>query len=151
MENTKSTIETLNDLILINNDRIAGYGKAIAELEEKDADLKTLFQAMIDESRQIRIALGGEVQVLGGTMAEGTMMSGKIYRAWMDIKAMFSGHDRHTVLANCEKGEDAAQSAYKSALEEEDLPGFLKDMITRQKQVLKDSHDEIKAFRDQAD
>ena len=95
------------------------------------------------------MSLGTEVQVLGGTMAEGTMTSGKIYRAWMDIKALFSGHDRHTVLANCEKGEDAAQKAYTSALEEEDVPAFLKEMIIRQQQVLKYSHDEIKSFRDQ--
>jgi hypothetical protein len=39
---------------------------------------------MIDESREFRNVLGREVQVLGGEMAEGTMTSGKIYRAWMD-------------------------------------------------------------------
>ena len=31
MENTHATIETLNDLIMINNDRIAGYEKAMEE------------------------------------------------------------------------------------------------------------------------
>ena len=36
MENSKETIDTLNDLILINNDRIAGYEKAIDELKAKD-------------------------------------------------------------------------------------------------------------------
>ena len=77
------------------------------------------------------------------------MTSGKIYRAWMDIKAMFSGKDRHTVLSNCETGEDAAQKAYNTALAEEDLPHFLHEMISSQKQILKDSHDEIKALRDQ--
>ena len=35
MENTQQTIDTLNDLVLINNDRIAGYEKAMAELKEK--------------------------------------------------------------------------------------------------------------------
>jgi hypothetical protein len=36
MENTKDTIETLNDLVLINNDRIAGYEKALDELKSRD-------------------------------------------------------------------------------------------------------------------
>jgi len=149
MENNRETIETLNDLILINNDRIAGYERAMEELAPEDSDLKPLFENMIDESRQARIALGKEVQVLGGTMAEGTMATGKVYRAWMDIKAIFTGHDRHAVIANCEAGEDAAQKAYTGALEEEHLPSFLREMIRDQQQALKYSHDEIKSFRDQ--
>ena len=72
MEHTKATIEILNDLIEINNDRIIGYEKAIGELKDGDHDLKTLFAGMIDESRQIRMALGKEVQALGGEMESGT-------------------------------------------------------------------------------
>ena len=155
MENTNETIDVLNDLILINNDRIAGYEKAIAELrgkggaDQEDLDLTILFEKMIDDSRDFRNALGKEVQVLGGDMADGTMTSGKIYRAWMDIKAMFTGKDRHVILSNCEAGEDAAQKAYKEALEEESLPQFLYVMISDQKELLKESHDEIRALRDQ--
>ena len=149
MDHTKETIEILNDLILINNDRIAGYERALEELEEGEDDLKMQFKGMIDESREARISLGKEVQVLGGEMAEGTMNTGKIYRVWMDLKAMFTGHDRHSVLSNCEAGEDAAQKAYNSALEEEHLPGFLREMITEQQHNLKFSHDEIKSLRDQ--
>jgi len=148
MEN-KETIETLNDLILINNDRIAGYEKAIKELSPEDADLTTLFESMIDESRKLRMEYGKEVQVLGGKMTEGTMTSGKIYRAWMDVKVLFTGHDRTTVLANCEAGEDAAQKAYDSALEEEDLPNYLRETISEQQQILKYSHDKIRSLRNE--
>ena len=144
----KETIEILNDLIEIHNDRVKGYTRAIDELKDEDADLKTLFAAMIDESRKFRIALGQEVQALGGEMEAGTTNSGKIYRAWMDIKAVFTGHSRQTVLENCEFGEDAAQKAYKTALSAENVPAFLRETLTQQQQILKDSHDEIKAFRD---
>ena len=105
MENKQETIDILNDLVLINNDRIAGYEKAMDELKTKDGagqgnlDLTVLFEKMIDDSRDFRNALGKEVQVMGGEMAEGTMSSGKIYRAWMDIKALFTGMDRHTILS----------------------------------------------------
>ena len=79
---------------------------------------------MIDESREARNALGVEVQVLGADMepADATTTSGKIYKAWMDVKAIFTGHYRHTLLSNCEFGEDAAQKAYKIALKDEHLP-----------------------------
>lgn len=157
MENTTAAFtETLNDLVLINNDRIAGYEKALEELKSRDEgasqdlDLTVLFQRMIAESRENRMALGHEVQVHGGEMAEGTLTSGKLYRVWMDVRAAFSGKDRHAILASCEGGEDAALRAYNSALEEEELPTFLRDLVSSQKDTIKRSHDEIKALRDQS-
>src|SRR3569833_751593 len=140
--------EILNDLVEINNDRIVGYERALKELSDEDADLKPLFLSMIDESREAKMELATEFQVYKADVEKGTTASGKIYRAWMDVKALFTGHDRHTVLENCEFGEDAAQKAYKTALEAEHLPGYLRDMIYDQQQMLKASHNEIKAFRD---
>lgn len=151
MEKTTSdTIEVLNDLVAINNDRIAGYEKALKELSAEDSDLSSLFTDMVRESQEIRNELGTEVQVSGGEMETGTTNSGKIYRAWMDVKALFSGHDRHAILASCEMGEDAAQRAYDSALTVEDLPDYLRQILIEQQQTLKASHDRIKALRDQA-
>ena len=149
MENNKKVVEVLNDLIQINNDRITGYERAIKELKDESADLKTLFEGYIDQSRNIRNELGTEVQTLKGEMDDGTTGSGKIYRAWMDVKAVFTGHDRHTVLENCEFGEDAAQKAYKSALETDDLPAYLVELISKQQIELRAAHDEVKALRDE--
>lgn len=147
---TAATNEVLNDLIAINNDRIEGYEKALKETKPEDADLKGLFTAMIAESHQLRNALGNEVQATGGTMENSTTASGKVYRAWMDVKAIFTGHDRHTVLSNCEASEDAAQRAYKDALDHEILPAYIRELLAQQKEELKRSHDKVKALRDQA-
>jgi len=149
MLNNKETIEVLNDLIQINNDRIVGYERAIKETKPEDDDLKVLFASMISESHKIKIALATEVQTLGAEVEQGTTTSGKIYRAWMDVKAAFTGHDRHAVLANCEAGEDAAQKAYNSALKSNELPAYIREMLVEQQEVLRASHDEIRALRDQ--
>lgn len=148
METRTANAEILNDLVQINNDRVAGYEKAIEELKPEDSDLKTLFVKMIGESHQYKMALATEVQALGEEIEEGTTNSGKIYRTWMDVKAIFTGHDRKTVLNNCEFGEDAAQKAYKMALAEDSLSADLRALITDQKASLRTSHDEIKALRD---
>ena len=145
-----ATTEALNDLIMINNDRIIGYERAIKELEGNDEDLKMLFLSMIDESRQLIMTLGTEVEVQGGEIEHGTTNSGKIYRAWMDVKAVFTGHTRHAILSNCEAGEDAAQKAYRSALDTKEMPAFIKAIVLTQQQKLKASHNEIKALRDAA-
>ena len=149
MQNTKETIEVLNDLIQINNDRITGYEKAIRETKAEDEDLKILFATMIAESHRNKIALATEVQTMGAEVENGTTTSGKIYRAWMDVKAVFTGHDRHTVLANCEAGEDAAKKAYRTALEHESLPAYIRELLVQQEGALLASHDEIKSLRDQ--
>lgn len=148
MENTTVNPETLNDLVQINNDRVAGYEKAIEELQAEDSDLKSLFIRMIRESHRYKQELASAIQGTGTELETGTTASGKIYRAWMDVKAVFTGHDRKTILNNCEAGEDAAQRAYKSALDEEGLSAANRELISNQKAELRKSHDEIKSLRD---
>ncbi|HMI02311.1 MAG TPA: PA2169 family four-helix-bundle protein [Pedobacter sp.] len=148
MENNNENAEILNDLILINNDRVAGYEKAISELQSEDDDLKPLFLEMIKQSHKLKANLVQEVQVIGEEAESGTTTFGKIYRGWMDVKAVFTGHDRETILNNCEFGEDAAQNAYQMALEEDTLTENLRALISEQKFDLRGSHDEIKSLRD---
>lgn len=150
MERNENVIETLNDLIRINHDRIVGYEKAIDELQDEDADLRTLFNRYTQESKQYANELTHEVTRLGGDAADGTTNSGKVYRVWMDVKAVFTGKDRKTILDNCEFGEDAAQKAYNMALNDDDsnLDPALRELIVRQKSALKVGHDEVKRLRD---
>lgn len=148
MKQNEKAIEVLNDLIEINNDRTAGYEKAADEARNIDVDLRSIFIRMAEESRQYANELGSEVVKLGGKPETGTTASGKIYRAWMDVKATFTGKDRHSILAACEYGEDAAQKAYKEALEDNDLTGGLREKVMEQKAALRNSHDLIKQYRD---
>jgi uncharacterized protein (TIGR02284 family) len=148
MENEK-VAGIINDLVRINHDRVVGYEKAIDELKDSDADLRTLFQRYITESRQYAQELTQEVSRLGGDPADGTTNSGKIYRVWMDLKATVTGKDRKTILNNCEFGEDAAQKAYDTALNSDaEFEPSIRDLIVRQKATLKAGHDEVKRLRD---
>ena len=147
---SKETVNILNDLVKINNDRIEGYEKALKDLKDEDADLKPLFLSFIDQSRKIKMTLGTELEVLGGDIDQGTTGGGSLYRAWMDLKATFTGHTRHAVLAACEYGEDAAQKAYETALNTEHIPAHLVDTLMDEKENLKASHNQIKALRDQS-
>lgn len=149
MATNKDVIEVLNDLIRINNDRTAGYMRASEDTKNVDVDLRTIFERMADESRQNAIELTAQVGRLGGEPATGTTTSGKIYRTWMDVKDMFTGKDRHALLASCEYGEDAAQRAYEDALTtDEPLPSDVRQLITSQKSSLRNAHDMIKKYRD---
>lgn len=148
MENTnEKQVALINELIEINNDRIEGYERAMKETD--DADLKALFSSMSGESRTYRGELIAEVISLNGTPAEGTKNSGKIYRAWMDIKAALTGRDRHAIIASCEFGEDAALEAYDDVLTADSaLNAKSRDIIVKQREKLQQSHNKIKALRD---
>lgn len=149
MTSNKNLASVLNDLIAINNDRIEGYEKAISTVESIDIDLKTVFQNMASNSRNHRDELIQLVAQLGEEIETGTTVSGKIYRAWMDVKATFTGKDRTTALKSCEFGEDAALKAYDEALASDaQMSADVRQVITSQRASLKSDHDKIKALRD---
>ncbi|MDZ4823665.1 MAG: PA2169 family four-helix-bundle protein [Flavobacteriales bacterium] len=147
MENEKS-IEVLNTLIEINNDRIQGYETALNETEE--SDLKALFAQFAYTSQKCKQELVGEVQKLGGTPLEGTTTSGKFFRLWMDVKAALTGKDRKAILSSCEYGEDTAVETYDNAAEKnrEHLTSDQLAMITAQRGLIKADHDKVKGLRD---
>ena len=145
----EKTVEILNDLVQINHDRVRGYEKAADETNSDDADLRALFTDFANESRQYAAELSELVKNLGGEPATDSTQRGKIYRAWMDMKAVVTGSNRKAILGSCEYGEDAAQRQYERALEDsEDLPAEIRQVVQNQKDKLRQGHDRVKAMRD---
>lgn len=141
--------EVLNDLLHIHADRIAGYKRAIAELtDEEDEDLRTLFHSYIETSTIFIAELTADLKKMKAPVATGDTAMGKIYRAWMEIKAFFTGDERQTILNSCEAIEDAVKKAYESALNRAGLlPGTF-ELIKTQNSKLLNAHSQIKKLRD---
>ena len=149
METIEKTTEVLNDLIEINNDRIAGFEHAIKGLEESDFGLKTIFENFTHESSEYVSQLRNAISQVGGEIDNGHSASGAIHRTWLDVKATFSGHDRKSVLEECERGEDAIKKAYKEALAPDSgLSTEFTSLISQQQVGITAAHDKIKALRD---
>jgi len=152
MEISETSLNVINDLIKINNDRAAGFEKAGSDLENDDANLTALFNKLSGESQRYVTELTAIAQRSGGDVAEGTSTSGDLHRAWIDIKAAFTGSDTLAILNECERGEDAAKAAYRDALDpENDLEFELTQILQTQQQGINEGHDLIKALRDQLD
>ena len=83
------------------------FNKAIENAKTIDVGLQSVFSKMKSESIKFIAELHNRVLQLGGEPQDGTTVSGKLYRAWMDIKATFTGKDRTSLLESCEAGEDA--------------------------------------------
>jgi uncharacterized protein (TIGR02284 family) len=147
-KNNEKTIDELNKLVEINNDRIEGYKTASEETD--DAKLKTMFADLSHTSDKCREELAAEIRRLGGTPKKGTATTGKMYRAWMDIRSALNGKDPKAILKSCETGEDVAVDAYKDMLDKcsDNMPDQ-KALIQRQYNMIKADHDKVKQHRDE--
>ena len=151
LQHIQHQISAVNDLIKINNDRIAGYEKAIDGTT--DADLKELFPEFIEQSKKYVSDLNEHMHYLGGDPAAGTTLSGKVYHTWIDVKATFTGKDRHSILSDCEYGEDVAKSAYRKASDDKELiweDDKIASILADHLEGLKTAHDTVKLLRDAA-
>ncbi|MEP7266379.1 MAG: PA2169 family four-helix-bundle protein [Saprospiraceae bacterium] len=147
MEMKEKITNVLNSLVQINNDRIEGYGHAAKETE--DADLKGLFNVMAAKSQLMKSQLIKEVLKFEGQPTESTTTSGKVFRVWMDFKAVLTGKNRNAILSSCEFGEDAAQDTYADAIKDSsELPSDIVRLIIKQKEQLHEDHNRVKTLRD---
>ena len=144
--NNQKTIDELNNLLEINNDRIEGYNHAVKETDE--SDLKTIFSQCSTTSLKCKQQLTAEIQKLGGTPVEGTRNTGKLYRAWMDIKSALTNKNRKAILSSCELGEDVAVKNYEDALKNSKVDQERYSLINSQYSLIKSDHDKVKALRD---
>jgi len=153
MENNINNPEIINDIIKINNDRIEGYNRAI-ELAHSHGlhELEPTFRQYADQSQSFIADLTPYVELEGKEPTDSTMLSGKLFRAWMGIKVSITGNDKKSLLESCEKGEDAFKATYKKVLEEDasELSPNVQNVLTMQLNKQLEAHNHIKMLRDNA-
>lgn len=151
MENQINNPEIINDLIKINNDRIEGYKTASDLANNMGVDsLGGIFGKYMQQSKQFIEELTPYIKIEGKEPTESTMMSGKLFRLWMNIKVNISGNDKKSLLESCEKGEDAFKESYKNTLEEDadQLSIEVKNIVLNQLGKQLAAHNDIKMLRD---
>jgi uncharacterized protein (TIGR02284 family) len=140
-------VATLNNLLQTTKDGECGF-RTCAEAVTNPS-LKTVFETAARRCDGSAAELQAEIRRLGGEPAASGTVGGSLHRAWTNIKSSITGKDEHAVLAECERGEDVAISAYEAALKE-DLPPNVKTIVQRQYLGGKENHDRIRGLRNQA-
>ncbi|RFM26868.1 ferritin-like domain-containing protein [Deminuibacter soli] len=147
MSNRQKAADILNDLIQLNNDRVAGFEKALSDIKEENVDLKALFEEYANQSRTYGQELTALVASYGEDFDKGTSVGGTLHRAWIDVKSLFGGNDRESILNEAERGEDAIKKAYTEALSDGDLTAEAESVVRKQSEGIHNAHDKIKALR----
>ncbi|MDF2515565.1 MAG: hypothetical protein K0R59_861 [Sphingobacterium sp.] len=150
---TVNDSKLINDLIQINNDRIAGYKKAIEIAKRLHiGNLNNIFVEYMSQSQIFIEELKPYLEQQAKAATDGNMVSGKLFRIWMDIKSAISGNDEKSLLSSCEQGEDAFKKTYKDVIDNQDweITHDLLLLIEKQLAIQLEAHEYIKTLRDNA-
>jgi uncharacterized protein (TIGR02284 family) len=111
----KNSFRQLKELIVINNDRFEGYKTAASETE--NSELKVLFNNYSLQSKQFSHDLLDLLEEENYAPKPGeTKISGKLFRAYMDVKSYLYSKNVRGILCSCEFGEKEVKKTYDEVL-----------------------------------
>ena len=134
-------IRTLNALIETCRDAERGFRGAAEAVG--DPAIQRLFSVYAQQRVEFVRELEHEVVRLGGTPRERGSVAGTLHRALINVRAAVSGRDERAVIAEAERGEDAAIAAYDAALHIASVPADVRAVIERQAARVKEAHDRL--------
>ena len=143
MSTRSNAISVLNDLIQTCKDGQEGFKTASESVT--DSSLKFLFSEYSLQRGQFAGVLQREVATLGGNPETGGSVSASFHRGWINLKSAVTGNDESSIVAECERGEDAARDTYNDALKQ-DLPADIRAIIERQASEVQQAHNRIRSL-----
>jgi uncharacterized protein (TIGR02284 family) len=144
----KKPLDILNNLLVINNERIEGYNFAA---EQTDISvLQVLFSRLTETSLACKEELCKEVYKLGGRPPQDADGPGDFNKAWGEIKTALEKNDHKAILTSCYLEEFMAMKSYEYALRyySDHLTTQHNQLFYKQKERLKEDHDRVKNLCD---
>jgi len=147
---TNQTIngEVINELIQTCIDGQKGFEEAAKAVD--DQTIKDELVGYSWQRQQFASELKSRMEAFGEQPKEHGSVSGALHRGWMDIKSAVGAASGHSILAECERGEDIAEDVYRKAMNK-GLPQEYFKVVAMQYQTIQRTHDRIKALRDSSD
>lgn len=138
-------ISTLNDLIEYCKDGQHGYHTAAEDV--KNTELKSLFNNYAQQRAEFVTQLKDAVRTIGGDPEKTGSVTGSLHRTWIDIKSAVSSGDEGSILAECDRGDSAAEAKYDEALKA-NLPAQVRDIVKKQHDGIRSARNQIRSLKD---
>ncbi len=141
-----SYLNGLNDLQDLLVDSRKGYAEAAERAE--DPGIKSLLSNFSEGRRGLIDALASERRVLDKDYkpSDGTL-KGDAHRAWMDVRDALSSSENANVLSECERGENYLLDRFKEVLEQSELPGGLRALLSEEQNRVRANVDTVRSLR----
>lgn len=148
IKSTDAAVGVLNLLIPICRDSEQGF--QLAAMDVTDPELARLFAESSAQRAKFVQELEDRVRLLRADPVKTGTLGGALHRTWVDLQAALAANQIHTILAECERGEDIAVKAYVSALAERDVDDETRRLIQTHYEAVQATHDRIRQLRDSA-
>jgi uncharacterized protein (TIGR02284 family) len=142
----KNQDKMIDDLIETLKDGQEGFKQAAETV--KDPQLKAVFEEYSRQRARFAVELRSKAQSPDERDSEMSgSAAGALHRGWINLKSALTRGDDHSILAECERGEDSAVEEFRKALNN-GLTAPVQEMVSRQYVQIKDAHDRVKNLRD---
>lgn len=137
-------ISVLNNLIETSEDGVKGFRDAARAIQNPRA--KDVFNTRVEYIERAESDLKAAVRRLGGDPEDRGSATGALHRGWLNLKAAITGNDDDAIIAECERGENAAVERYEDALGKE-LPPEIRLMVDKQYRGTLQNRDVVRELR----
>ncbi len=137
--------EAANDLLEFLYDGSKGFEQAAGNV--KNAHFKSELLKYSQQRSKFVEELKPMIALRGGKPATGGTAMGAIHRGWIGLKSAITSGDK-AILAECERGEDAAVAKYRKVLDRSDITPQVRTTLQRQAGEVQHAHNAVKAMRD---
>lgn len=111
---TDETVDHLKELVQINVDSAEGF-KKVAEQTE-DSELQLLFQDGERQRAGFAEQLRKVVEMNDEDVKMTDSLAAQLHRWWISVRETISASDRHALLAEAERGEEAILEKYRKVV-----------------------------------
>lgn len=147
-----SDMGILEDLIETLEDGREGFKQAAEKLmEDGHSEIAAQMMEFSNQRARFSTELRQLASSAGTEIDESGSAAGALHRGWMSLKDALTGDDPHAILSAAEAGEDHAVSEYADAIDDEDLPAELRDVVRKQATEVRRAHDTVRELRDRFD
>jgi uncharacterized protein (TIGR02284 family) len=142
----KNQDKIIDDLIETLKDGQEGFKQAAEGV--KDPQLKAVFDEYSRQRGRFAVELRSKAQSADERESEiSGSAAGALHRGWINLKSALTRGDDHSILAECERGEDSAVEEFRKALNN-GLSAPVQEIVSRQYVQIKEAHDRVKNLRD---
>ena len=142
----KDQDKLIDNLIEKLKDGQEGFKQAAESV--KDPQLKAVFDEYSRQRGRFVVELRSKAQRADERESDMSgSAAGALHRGWINLKSALTRGDDHSILAECERGEDSAVEEFRKALNN-GLSAPVREIVSRQYVQIKEAHDRVKNLRD---
>ncbi len=135
-------LATLGSLVETCRDAERGFRAAAQAVH--DPAIKRLFSVYAEQRADFARELDAEIVRVGGAPSGHGSVAGAVHRALINVRAAVAGHDERGVIAEAERGEDAAVERYDEALQIASVPADVRAVIVRQAARVRETRERVR-------